>query len=241
MTDETTDGAEGADDEVSMLYLSPEMDARFAVDHDDTEPFRKKVTYELGGYLYEMPVEPKCKTCRSPYRPQVESALIRGFSYAEIERGLPDDALLSWRNISDHHANGHMPLRERAKRVLIEQRAEELNLDIENAEAQIIDHLTLGRATINRVFERMSSGEIEPEISDAIQFSRLILQMEELAAADGGGSLDSSVLRDLLMVYSQVLNEHCDAATLERVHEDLFNHPVVIAIRGESQQGQIGR
>lgn len=217
------------------------MDARFLVgeDEDDDRPWvevsaRQTTTYELNGYLYEMPIEPKCKTCRSPYRAQTESAVVRGYSYAAIERALPDEANLSWRNISDHFKNGHMPLRERAKRLVVEERAKELNLDVEKAEKSLIDHITLAKASIQRVFERMQSGEIEPDMGDAIQFARLLVQLELELAGDGGG-LNASVLRDLLMVYSQVIGEHCDDETMAKIREDLYSHPVLAQLRSEQQ------
>ena len=79
----------------------------------------------VGGRSYPAKVVLQCKTCTSPYRTQIENALLKSYGYAAIVKSLPEDANLNERNIMEHFQRGHLPLDESVRRVVIEEDARE--------------------------------------------------------------------------------------------------------------------
>lgn len=197
------------------------------------EPIPESVaTYRLGGRLYPLRSEPRCHTCQSPYRMRVEKGLLRGYSYRAIAESLPSDAHLNASHIRRHVRSKHMPLDENVRRVAIEERARELGHDVESHDQMLADHVTLARVGVQRVFERMQDGELEPDISDGIAFANLLAKLgihEESA-------IDEQMLFEILGAYMEAAVEVMDADQQREFANRLGQHPVLQRMVGDVQE-----
>jgi hypothetical protein len=162
------------------------------------------VNTRIGGVDYPMRSLPNCKTCQDPNRLQIENDLIRGLSYNSISRsldGLPMGGLAhpTGEQISDHVKKGHIPLGVSTQRRLIERRAKEIGRSIDDAEDTLIDMVTVNQMIVQKGFERLAEGVLDPDISDIIAASRFLQQVEQNA----GGGIDENTWRDALMAYME--------------------------------------
>ena len=189
------------------------------------------VSYRIGGREYPFRSEPNCLTCQSPYRVEVENALLKGYSYASIARSIPQ-ADLTANNIFDHVSKGHMPLDEHLRRAVIEDRAQELGRDIQRAEGVLTDHIALARLGVQRVIERMQMKEIEPGISDGIQFASLLLRLDEFA----GETVDQQAVASSFMVFFEAAKSVMDPAQFARFGKLLERNPVLSALSKKAAQ-----
>jgi hypothetical protein len=183
------------------------------------------VSYRIGGREYPYRSEPNCLTCQSQYRVEVENALLKGYSYASIARSMPQ-AELTANNIFDHVSKGHMPLDEHLRRVVIEHRANELGRDIQRAEGVLTDHIAFARLGVQRVIERMATGELEPDIGDGIQFANLLLRLDEVE----GGNVDQQAVAASFMVFFETVKSIMDPAQFARFGKLLERNPVLNAL-----------
>lgn len=132
----------------------------------------------IGGRVYPLVSAPGCKTCGSKYRREIEAALVRGFSLAQILRHLPGDHGLVERNLRDHLRSAHLPLTSVAVQKLAEEEAEERGRVVEAGADVLASHAAFARAVIGRVRERVAKGEIEPDIRDALVATKLLFEFE---------------------------------------------------------------
>lgn len=189
------------------------------------------VSYRVGGREYPFRSEPNCLTCQSSYRIEIENALLKGYSYASISRSLPQAQLTS-DNIFDHVSRGHLPLDEHLRRVVIEQRATELGRDIQRAEGVLTDHIALARLGVQRVIERMQTGDLDPTIADGIQFANLLLRLDEFA----GESVDQQAVASSFMAFFEAAKSVMDPAQFTRFGRLLERNPVLNALSKKAAQ-----
>lgn len=187
----------------------------------------------VGGRTYPARVVPQCKTCNSPYRTQIENALIKSYGYASIVRSLPEDAGLSERNIMQHFQSGHLPLDESVRRVVIEQDAKERGLDIEGHETTLANHVTLAKLGVQKVLQRMMAGELEPDIKDGIAFATLLTKLEETA----GDDFDRAALMQGFIVYMSAIQQVCTPEQVQQVSNLIAANPVMKSLLSASASG----
>lgn len=188
----------------------------------------------VGGRSYPAKVVLQCKTCTSPYRTQIENALLKSYGYAAIVRSLPEDANLNERNIMEHFQRGHLPLDESVRRVVIEEDARERGLDIEGFESTLANHITFAKLGVQKVLQKMMDGELEPDISDGIAFANLLLKVEEQA----GEGFDTETLTQGFMVYMDALRQVCSDQQVQAVTDAIAANPVMKALLAKQQQAQ---
>lgn len=123
----------------------------------------------LGGRDYPVVRVNSCLTCQSPYRTEIESMALDGKSWSTIIGSIPPDSGLTARNIADHWSNGHLPVRDAAVAAHLEHEASRLQTEMEPAVAQIVDELDFARALLDIANNRMASGELAPDIKDALK------------------------------------------------------------------------
>lgn len=191
----------------------------------------------VGGRTYPAKVVSQCKTCCSPYRTQIENALLKSYGYAAIVRSLPEDANLSTENIQQHYRRGHMPIDEAVRRVVIEEDARERGLDIEGYESTLANHVTLAKLGVQRVLQRMAEGELEPDISDGIALANLLLKVEEKA----GDDYDRVALTQGFVVYMQAIQQVCSPEQVEAITRSIATNPVMNALlsRSTTVEGEV--
>lgn len=181
-----------------------------------------------GGRDYEAKIVANCRLCNSPYRTEVENALLKSYSYVSIERALPEDAKISWKNIRNHYKNGHMPIEESMKRALIESDAQDRGLDVEAYEQALANHVTLAKLGVQKTMDRMMSGEIKPDISDGIAFARLLAQVESQAGTDTG--FDVTTLTAGFAVYMEAMSQVCTREQMDEIVGRINSNPVMASL-----------
>lgn len=187
------------------------------------------VMTRIGGVEYPMRSVPTCRTCQSPYRVEIENDLLRGYSYAAIARGIEGRAPgnlphPSAESISAHLSNQHMPVQAAAQRRLIERRAEEIGRNIENEVEALADHVTLARMVVARGFERLQSGEIQPDLDEALAASRFLFQVEQ---QQDTSDLDQQALLQVLHAYMEITQQFVPPEQWEAYGRAVRSHPII--------------
>lgn len=154
--------------------------------------------YQVGNRLYAMKTVKQCNTCQSPYRSDIEMALIKGTSYRKIEEALPEGAKVGFRSIGNHYSRGHMPHDEMYRRLLVEERARELGLDTESQEMVIHDQILFARAVVSQGYMDLMEGNLKVSASDALAAANFLHKVEQLA---GGQSVNLEAAIRLLRIY----------------------------------------
>jgi hypothetical protein len=169
---------------------------------------RSMTMVRVGGKTYPARFESTCKTCQSPYRHEIESQLLQGRSYKVIidhlvstyadggPKGHPGKD-----SLSNHLRGNHMPLNAVVEREIIERRSAAIGLDVENAARTLVDHVVANETIIERGFQRLQAGEIQPTMRDLLTAIRNQIAIE----ADAEDGLDSEVWRTALMEYMAIL------------------------------------
>lgn len=190
-------------------------------------PSQSVVMYQLGGRLYPMRSEPRCNTCQSPYRLEVEKKILRGYGYTAVANSLPDDAGLSVSSIRTHVRNGHLPLDETVKRAAVEARAVELGLDLEGHEQSLVDHITFAKVGVQKAFERVMNGDEEITVSDGIALANLLLKVDQNIQ----GGVDSQLITEVFHAYMRAFMM---VVTDERMQQQfarrLSSDPVMVSL-----------
>lgn len=199
--------------------------------HEVVSHSNSSVSYRIGGREYPLRSEANCLTCQSHYRVEIENALLKGYSYASVARSIPQ-AGLSSQNIYEHVNNGHLPLDEHLRRVVIEQRATELGRDIQRSDGVLTDHITFARLGLQKVLERMQTGELVPGINEGIQFANLLFRLDEFA----GESVDQSAIAASFMAFMEAAKAVMDQAQFVRFGKLLDRNPVLHALSQKTAQ-----
>lgn len=139
---------------------------------------------QVGGNVYPLVNAPGCKTCGSEYRPEIEAALVKGYSANQVLRHLPEGHNLLERNLKDHLAAGHLPVKSAAVQKLAEATAEERGRVVEAGAEVLVTHAAFARTILSRVRERVAAGELEPDVRDGLAAARLLHDLEEPSALD---------------------------------------------------------
>ena len=130
------------------------------------------VQTEVGGKAVPLKRSPRCRTCRSDVRHDVDIALAQGRPYGEIVGRFPN-AGLSERNIAEHFRR-HVPIHStEVRRVVAEQAA--LNGEVIQA---AVDHqvelVKLARDVVENVSTRLAAGEMQPTFKDGLAAAWLL-------------------------------------------------------------------
>lgn len=192
------------------------------------------VMTRVGGRTYPQKTQTRCKTCMSPHRTAIENALLKSYGYAAIVRSLPEDADLNERNIMDHYRNGHLPLDETVRRVLVEEDAKERGLDIEGYESTLANHITFAKLGVQRVMQRFMAGELEPDLDHGIAFASLLLKVEEQAGQD----VDMEAVTQGFIVYMEAVRQVCDPAQVQAIGEAISTHPVMRSLLNKTNASE---
>lgn len=141
-----------------------------------SDPSLGMMAYRIGGNVYPRKFRANCMVCASPYRAEVEAAISTGQHYSTIAAGLPEDAELEGKHLSAHFRGNHMPLRQAAIRKIIEDRQVELGHAIEDGADQIADGVALARVVVQRSFQAIAEGKLEPTVADGIAAAKILQQ-----------------------------------------------------------------
>ncbi len=186
---------------------------------------------EVNGQRYPMKRAPQCRTCMSPYRMEIEQAILEQHSYRKIaaavegreEGRLPHP---SYQSIREHVNNGHMPIGPTAERALVESRAKQIGRDIEEHVSSLADYATVNEIIIQRGMERLARGELRPSMSELLAAIRMQHSIES-TSEDG---LDSAAWQQALVAYMEVAQQFIPQDLLQSYGAALAQHPVLRAL-----------
>lgn len=182
----------------------------------------------VSGREYPVVSEPRCLTCQSTYRDEVERAVARSYSFEMIARSLPTDAGLSARNLSDHFRKGHLPVDNVAVTQLRERDAQERGEVVAEAAAAVVDAIGFARRVIGRVDERVLAGELAPDVRDGLAAAALVAKYE----ADEPEGYDHDSVFEGFMVYMKSMRNHCTPEQMRAIAADISQNPVMKQLHG---------
>lgn len=186
---------------------------------------------EINGKKYPMKRVQQCRTCMSPYRMEIEQAILEQHSYRKIANAVVDREPghlpnPSYQSIRDHVNNGHMPIGPSAERALVESRAKQIGRDIEEYASSLADYATVNEIIIQRGMERLARGELRPSMSELLTAIRMQHTIES-TSEDG---LDSAAWQQALVAYMEVAQQFIPVDHLQAYGQALAQHPVLRAM-----------
>lgn len=191
------------------------------------------VMYRVGGRQYPLKTVAQCKVCSSPNRLTIEQEVANARSYVAIIKSLPEGHDLNPRNIRDHYANGHMPLEVETMRSIIDERARIKGVSIETGTAALVDEAAFAQVVLQKTYERMAKGEIEPTIRDGLRAGVLLHNIG--LAAEGGDQAD---LVQAFVVYMETAQSLMPPQMWDEFGKRLGENPVLRALKERARQAQ---
>lgn len=199
----------------------------------------------IGNHTYPAKQVTRCKTCQSKYRTQIEKGIIGGMTYASIISDLiepfDDHSPLgapTYQNVLTHVRRGHMPIPYATQRRIIEGRAREVGKSIEHGEQLIIDSVSVGRTIVQRGFELLNNGEIQPSMGDLMK----ALQLQQVVEGGKDGELDEETWREALITYMEIVQRNVAPDIFQRIGREMAASPVLQEIslrRRQTVPGEI--
>lgn len=189
----------------------------------------------VGNRSYPAKYVSQCKTCRSKYRTQIEHGLINGMTYQmvldELVEPFDDHSPLGppgYQSVLGHVNRGHMPVPFSTQRRILEQRAKEMGKSVKEGSKALLDAVAVSRTIVQRGFEMMSNGEIQPSMNDLMK----ALQLQASIEGDGDG-LDEEAWREALIAYMEIVQRNVAAEVFQRIGKEMAESPVLqkIALR----------
>jgi len=189
------------------------------------------VMVDIGGRRYPMKTVPQCRTCMSPYRLEIEQAVLEQRSYMSIANALLDRAEgrlphPGHQSIRDHVLKNHMPIGPTAERALVEERAKAIGRDIENYASGLANYATVNEIIIQRGMDRLARGELQPSMSELLT----AIRMQHTIEATSEDGLDSAAWQEALVAYLEVAQKFIPADQMQAYGQALANHPVLRAM-----------
>lgn len=188
------------------------------------------ITYRMGGRSYPLRAAATCHVCQSIYRFEIETQIASGRTFANIIRHLPEDHDLEPGALKRHYDAGHMPMEIEAARRIVEERAIELGRHIEDGANDLVDQTILARTVMQRTFEGIVSGELEPTINDGIQAARLLEQM-----GINTEEVDQQAWVEAFMIYHETAQQYMDNAQFAAFGESLAANPILQALINQKE------
>jgi hypothetical protein len=193
----------------------------------------------VGDRTYPAKHVPQCRVCRSKYRGDIERGIISGLTYQSIISDLVDPfedhsplGTPNYQSVLRHVRNKHMPVPFSIQRQVIEERAAELGRSVEEGERLLVDSVAVHRAVIQRGFERMNNGEIQPTMGDLMK----ALQLQAAVEADQDSGVDEEAWRDALIAYMEIVQRNVDHQIFEKIKREMATSPALKAIAERRQR-----
>jgi len=130
------------------------------------------VQTEIGNRVVPLKRSPRCRTCRSDVRHDVEIALAQGRPYGEIVGRFPN-AGLTVRNVAEHFRR-HVPVHSTEVRRVVAEHAAQNGEIMQAAVDHQVGLVKMARDVIENVSSRLAAGEIQPSFKDGVAAARLL-------------------------------------------------------------------
>jgi hypothetical protein len=192
------------------------------------------VMVQVAGRAYPLRTEGTCGVCQSPYRFEIERALVLGESYGDIVESMASrNPLPPGRTTLKNHVNNmHMPLPQTTQRRLIEKRAADLGKDIEEGTENLLNYTSVNETIIKKGFERLQDGDIKPSMGDLLKALALQAQIE---TSQPSGSLDTEAWQAALMEYFNIARRTMPPELWAEFTRELARSPLLKALNSQQQ------
>lgn len=189
------------------------------------------VMIEVNGQRYPMKTVPQCRTCMSPYRLEIEQAVLEQRSYQKIADAVADREPGTlpnpgYQSIRDHVNKNHMPIGPTSERALVEERAKQIGRDIENYASGLADYVSVNQIIIQRGMDRLARGELKPSMSELLTAIRMQHSIE--TSTDEG--VDAQAWQEAIVAYMEVAQRFIPREHFQAYGAALAQHPVLRAL-----------
>lgn len=205
----------------------------------ELEPVRSSlIQVRVGNRTYDAVRVNTCHTCMHPARMEIEEAVVNNHSYRSIADRysevsyensdgtttvLPKIGFMSIRN---HFKRGHMPIGQAALRRIGERRAQEIGSKYEEMSDQFVDHYTVAQAVLRKGYERLNTGDLEPDVKETLAAAKLLKEIEDGAQQ----TLDADAWSQAMTVYFETARQFMDDGTWTQFTQSLATNPILHAL-----------
>jgi predicted DCC family thiol-disulfide oxidoreductase YuxK len=202
---------------------------------DIVEKTTKKAQKEfLPDPIESLPVisEPRCRICRSEFRPLIDRMIAGPYSYAAIARQFKDkDAELSGSNHEalrksiERHAKQHVTVRDQAVREIIEQRAIERGILVDEQKNMLLTSEALLELYVQKGFEQITKDGTWVRHQDVLEAVKMVEEMRRDTTAEQVEALKKQV-QVISLAVREIVPADLHPAIVERAKE-LMEQPVI--------------
>lgn len=204
-----------------------------------------------GPVLGKLPVvsEIRCNICQSPNRRHVDKLIAAGFSYLSIAQELQvldeefkEKKLDTIRRNVSRHADRHVNIKDRAVRQIIEKRAQEQGVLLEEATGQITSVRSLLDLMVARGHDQLADPDYRVRMADVMEASRMLEDVQRQEYAHKVDVLERQVwaigqalqrsIKD-----ASILNEIVQTANMYFENPELVDNIVGGKVIGEIEDG----
>ena len=198
---------------------------------------------EHNGMEFPLVVEPRCLVCSHPDRIFIEDAWVRGIRPKQILQSLTNPGIVE-RNISAHIRAGHVPTARNAVLALMEQRAEEKGLTIEEYEANKTRELFTAEMVVDKFRARLVDDDFQPDFKDGLAAIKLLHELTSGERSEGFGVNEMFVTLSTFLAHVRtVLTRYVPAeaeAAMEALGTLIDQDPVIRQLISVTKTEQYG-
>jgi hypothetical protein len=217
-----------------------------ATEEAPQEPGPSLMEYEgTNGVRYPAKFEPKCNTCQSPYRFDIEKGIASGGHATKLAEWVSDmprghkehpgvDSILN-------HMREHTPIRQMASQAIIDKQMDLTQRSVGDSVESLIDGITFAKLVIQRAAEGLAEDK-DVSVQEGLAAAALVKKFED----DMGQGINEMIWRDALYAYMDVVFPEIPHDRREAVTRALENHPTMKAMveerrraNGEVVQGEV--
>jgi hypothetical protein len=186
----------------------------------------------IGKHVYPIKTQHNCRVCHSPHRFEIERQIAYGHPYRTVHDSMVDydPPPPSAESMAAHVTGNHMPLQHTSQRIMIERRAAAMGKSIEEGAESLLDYVSVNEQIIQRGFQRLTDGEIQPNMAELLQALKLQTQIE---AATPTGSIDNEVWMEAMMEYLSIAKKVMPPDMWARFGMELASSPVMKSLQAQ--------
>ena len=198
---------------------------------------------EHNGVAFPLVTEPRCRVCSDPDRLFIEDSWVRGIKPKRIIQSLTDSELND-RNISDHFRAGHVPTARNAVVALMEQRAEEQGVTVEEYERNKTRELFTAEMVVDKFRARLVDDDFQPDFKDGMAAIKLLHELTAGTRSEGFGVNEMFVTLSTFLAHVRtVLTRYVPAeaeAAMEALGTLIDQDPVIRQLISVTKTEQYG-
>lgn len=167
-----------------------------------------------------MVTEPRCNVCKSDFRPIIDRMIAGPYSYSAIARQFRGkDKYLSGnheavRKSIERHAKSHVTIRDQAIREIIEQRAAEQGMLVDDVKNTYLTSEALLELYMQKGFEQVTKDDVWVRHQDILEAVKMLEEMRKDTVSE-----EIETMRKQVWAISQAIRE--------LINPDL--HPAIVA------------